>query len=387
MHVKQVVGACMAVAAAILSNVGTNIQKASHLRDAQLPESQKLPYVRRKLWWVGMIMMISAALMDFVALGMASQALVASLGGGTTLLCNVVVASAYNGDATYWTDVAGVLLIIGGAVYFGVEAEPKPSETDYENALLTPYFLIYLAVQLMVIAALMSSIAGSCCYEIRVDTAEHLKAAVGSLKMDDFEHDQEEACSEEEENLPTRVRVKRTDKFIYASCSGAVGGLSVLFGSITSSILQEGKLGHAFAKWLFLTCLLLMVICVLLQTHLLNCAMEIGDTTAVFPVFEAFWISFGVISGLVFYNTSDVSWTDDLRQVVLALAGRELRVAERWVPVHAGRLRGPLPSPESDSDLCLVSVPAAAPEYDATDCDCLRDQNALAVGESDPDSS
>ena len=46
----------------------------------------------------------------------ASQALVAALGGGSTLLCNAVVASCYNKDQIFFTDVCGVAFIIAGAV-------------------------------------------------------------------------------------------------------------------------------------------------------------------------------------------------------------------------------------------------------------------------------
>ena len=35
----------------------------------------------------------------------------------------------------------------------------------------------------------------------------------------------------------------------------------------------------------------------------------------VFPVFEAFWISFGVVSGLVYYDTEETSFTSELKQV------------------------------------------------------------------------
>ena len=52
------------------------------------------------------------------------------------MLCNVFVASCYNKDATYWTDVVGVILIIGGAIYFAVMAREKPKDLDYEDQFL-----------------------------------------------------------------------------------------------------------------------------------------------------------------------------------------------------------------------------------------------------------
>lgn len=46
-----------------------------------------------------------------------------------------------------------------------------------------------------------------------------------------------------------------------------------------------------------------MVITILIQTHLLNMATSLGDTMTVYPMFQAFWISFSVIGGIVFYET------------------------------------------------------------------------------------
>lgn len=40
-----------------------------------------------------------------------------------------------------------------------------------------------------------------------------------------------------------------------------------------------------------------MIIAVFFQIQLLNQGLEIGDVMVVLPVFQAFWITFGVISG------------------------------------------------------------------------------------------
>ena len=53
------------------------------------------PFVPLK-WWLGLSGVIVGAIGDFVALGFASQSLVSALGGGTTLICNVVVAHLWN---------------------------------------------------------------------------------------------------------------------------------------------------------------------------------------------------------------------------------------------------------------------------------------------------
>lgn len=72
------------------------------------------------------------------------------------------------------------------------------------------------------------------------------------------------------------------DKYILAACSGAIGGLSVLFASCTSSSLDSSL--TAFTEPFFYLYLLAMVLCVVSQTALLNSAMKIGAMMTIFPV-------------------------------------------------------------------------------------------------------
>merc|ERR1711981_1010403 len=92
---------------------------------------------------------------------------------------------------------------------------------------------------------------------------------------------------------------RKRGKYIYVASGGCIGALSILFGGCTSSMLQKSG-WDAFEFWFFYFCLVLMLVTVVMQTHLQNRGLQLGDATAVFPVFEAFWISFGVVSGLVY---------------------------------------------------------------------------------------
>merc|ERR1711871_125163 len=124
--------------------------------DLLLPEERK-GYLSRPLWWMGFLGVLAAAIGDFVALAMASQALVAALGGGTTLLTNVLVARVCNGDKLVWSDAIGVLLIIGGAVYFAFEQDaPEVDDLqEIENNFKKKWMIIYLAAQGFVIFVLL----------------------------------------------------------------------------------------------------------------------------------------------------------------------------------------------------------------------------------------
>jgi predicted MFS family arabinose efflux permease len=94
-------GAVLAILSAIVSNLGVNIQKYSHSNEAKVPEHEQRPYIQRPVWWVGLLLVITGSLGDFSAFGFATQSLVAALGGGSTLVANVLTAHYLNKESLY----------------------------------------------------------------------------------------------------------------------------------------------------------------------------------------------------------------------------------------------------------------------------------------------
>lgn len=111
---SDLIGGAIAVAAAFASIFGVNLQKYSHDRE-ELRAVQR-PYHLRPLWWVGMVCVVGASLGDFLALGFAPQTLVASLGGGSTILGNCLMSRFWLKQALYITDIVGVALVTLGVV-------------------------------------------------------------------------------------------------------------------------------------------------------------------------------------------------------------------------------------------------------------------------------
>jgi len=106
------VGAIMAVVASVVSNLGVNVQKYSHAFEQLKPENEQRAYIKRPVWWLGLLMVIAGSIGDFAAFGFATQALVASLGGGSTLIANVLIAHYLNKETLYRSDLAGVIWVI-----------------------------------------------------------------------------------------------------------------------------------------------------------------------------------------------------------------------------------------------------------------------------------
>jgi hypothetical protein len=93
------------------------------------------------------------------------------------------------------------------------------------------------------------------------------------------------------------------DAYIYAMCAGMVGSLSVLLASCamkTLFLLFKGM--NEFVHPTPYGFIIGMITTVLIQTHLLNRALQLGEVLTVFPLFQAFWIGFGIVGGMVFFQ-------------------------------------------------------------------------------------
>ena len=83
-----------------------------------------------------------------------------------------------------------------------------------------------------------------------------------------------------------------------------MGACSVLLAGCTAKTLVMAFDGNnqfdQFAPYAFIGG---MVLTIVGQQGLLNAALELGPIMTVFPMFQAFFIGFGVIGGIVFYET------------------------------------------------------------------------------------
>ncbi|CAH0477603.1 unnamed protein product [Peronospora belbahrii] len=261
------IGLGIVIASAVLSNLGVNVQKLSHVREEEKPVFERQTYYTRPLWLSGLILVLLGAIGDFEALGFAPQALVAAVGGGFTVLANVFFAHLWLGQILTKTDVLGTLLIIIGVVLSTVANEPdeQMSLVELEKQFFQLEFLIYLGMMTAVLLCIFGQI-------------EAILRARNESKY-------------------------RLLPFLYATASGIFGSFSVLLAKC-ASILFILTLGGE-NQFVYVTTYLFMggmMSTLVLQTDLLNRAIMAGDTLSVFPMFQCFWIGSSVIGGVVFYQ-------------------------------------------------------------------------------------
>ena len=75
-----IAGFSIALAFSFLAALGLNLQKLSMNKEKALPVSMRRPPIKQPLWAIGLTLITSGSLLDFVAFGMAPQSLLAPLG-------------------------------------------------------------------------------------------------------------------------------------------------------------------------------------------------------------------------------------------------------------------------------------------------------------------
>lgn len=139
---SYMIGGIVAILAAFLSIFGVNLQKLSHNREEL--RARPRPYHKRPLWWLGMSCVVGASLGDFFALGFAPQTLVASLGGGSTILGNCLMSRFWLKQSLYITDVVGVAMVTLGVVILAAASEAEghyKMEQIYQLMQAAPFIL------------------------------------------------------------------------------------------------------------------------------------------------------------------------------------------------------------------------------------------------------
>ncbi|CEG38096.1 hypothetical protein L915_21489 [Plasmopara halstedii] len=348
MKTWEAFGAGLAVVASVVSNLGLNIQKYSHMSEAARPVNERRPYIRRPVWWIGLSLVILGSLGDFAAFGFATQSLVAALGGGSTLVANVFTAQCLNGEKLYKTDVSGVLFVIMGVVMIAWISEPNVEYPlpELELRFVRTPFVVYITCVGVCTVSMLATIKGSVAnrlknqvywsnkrqkklmkkFELRVQRLEQrlLEMEVKLLQVstspaplptglfhppaisrelrDLINATNAEDAATEEEVAAQESRVP----FYYAICSGIVGAMTVLLAKCSAIMIALTLKGDNQFKY-GLTYIFLggMFVCILVQTHFLNIATAMGDIMTVFPIFQACWITFSVVGGAVFYHNDD----------------------------------------------------------------------------------
>ncbi|KAI9906736.1 hypothetical protein PsorP6_016204 [Peronosclerospora sorghi] len=355
-------GGAIAVVSAFLSIFGVNLQKYSH--DKEELRAVPRPYTMRPVWWVGMICVVAASLGDFLALGFAPQTLVASLGGGSTIVGNCIMSHFWLKQSLYLTDIVGVVFVSLGVVVLAAASEEDEGHYEmdqiYELMTAAPFILYALITTAFIMTLYMRArrskapalrVASTDKEDARVDDVQEKKRELAAKKKNTEESlaleenkrskgammspfpspifgdhlslsPDERLAGEEDDHLEeidlSNMKVGKYDEseiekqtliidpklpLYWAAISGTIGGQSVLLAKCVVELISSTLSGDNQLKY-FGTYVLCagMTATLLTQTHTLNLATMTGDTMSSYPVFQGFWITMSNISGVVFFQ-------------------------------------------------------------------------------------
>ena len=329
---SDALGITLCVIASTISVFGVNLQKRSHVKEDQLPPALQRSYLYRPEWWVGFLCVVFGAVGDFVAFGFGQVTVIAAVGGATTLLTNVFFARVWGNEVLAVSDFSGVSCVVTAAVIMSINAPGQFLGTCAEYFALyaqTP-FLVYSALLGISMLILLSMVAGSCINSCASRAMQRMMSpTIKKLETSDSKLHQHIYMLEKEvkdlktklggeggevdphDDLPGRddgstpptdfqsAEKSRYDCFLYASCAGVIGATSVLLASTLSKCLlaimrDHDELWENIRLYIFMGGVLITITT---QTALLNEGLKRGDAMAVFPFFQAFWISFSTIGG------------------------------------------------------------------------------------------
>ena len=336
-----IVGCCIALFAAVSSNIGLNLQRLSHLenqfydpfakRKREKPLSEQVGVCARPRWVLGISLMILASLADFVALSFAAQSLVASL-GSLSLVANALIAPLIVREkitSREWKAIG--LICVGDAccILFG----QHKSEVYTLDALMDLYgeapFIVYAVIVTIAVISIWSSIywietvyaplpsdssvygSGRTSASLSVDSnnTRTNDVAVAERTSMSSDHgsimDDDEATSSHAFSFTYDPNgcVAKYHRFSHAMLSGILGAQSVLLGKSTAELLKTliaGR-GNLFLHLGTYVILISMVGCIVTQVHYLNEALKRVEATIVVPVFQTFWTLVSVCGGFVMY--------------------------------------------------------------------------------------
>lgn len=306
-----IVGTLLVIGASFVSCFGLNMQKLSHNHTASLPVAQRRSVYRCWRWWTGLVLLVLGSAMDVAALPFIPLSRVAAL-GSSSLVANIIITPAFLKERISRHDLVGCgVAVIGTSIacYFGAVREPQLDTECMLRYLTEAAFVAYMC--------LVGAFCGMLAYlaigfRRRQKLAEHAGIIGGTDQPMALEcvwaHNNSGLLRDLPHDASFPYVTRCGPQFyptVHAAFAGTVGAQSVMFAKALAISLGQVIAGRDTVRSAKLAAGLLLPTCGCLwgQIAFLNEALRIYcDAVFVLPVYQAFWVTWGIASGLIFYE-------------------------------------------------------------------------------------
>jgi len=300
-------GTIMVILASFVSVCGVNLQKMAHNRNQALPREARKPMGKDWLWWCGMVLMFGGSLLDLIALPFVPQSRVSAL-GAAGIVANVVITPLFLKERPTRYDLIGCLICTAGctvATLFGASNEPDLTSDCLLSYFKASPFVVYISVITLLLCTLMYFIEGFRRKKNAVIAAGVTDVFETRWVADNWD---KVAAITDYPGSEWFIFLHRGPQFypsVHAGLAGMAGAQSIMLAKAVLIFLGNIISGPDNAKsaGLLVAFLLPFGLCLWLQIAYLNIALKIyPDALFVLPVYQSFWIVFGIASGLIYYQ-------------------------------------------------------------------------------------
>jgi hypothetical protein len=287
---SYVLGVSLSVAGSTILNLGHNLMKRDHMRNALLPAAARRVYMCRWRWAAGFAVFLAGNVLDFLALGLVAQSVAAPL-GAVAIVTNVGFATRFLGEAFSRRDALGTALVVLGAVLcvvFGSHEDRPVALRDLGPMIRSNTALwIYWAACAAVVALLAAAVPVVAC---AVRGGDSGRAGRGGAGAGAFAR-----------------RHARLQPMLHTSIGGVVGAQTIIGAKILSELLEGlARTGKSpFGDGYFYLVIALTGLSGVTQIHQFQVALRQADALVVVPAFFVVWTLLSVTGGGIFFREFD----------------------------------------------------------------------------------
>jgi len=261
------IGVTLAVVGNAVIALSFNLQKKAHLENEKRKEKGQapLPFVKLPVWWMGIILMATGELGNFMAYGWAPATMVAPL-GAVNIVVNAFISRVWLKQTIPRRAILGMFLAILGSVDIALTA-PEADDGNITlpalaNDMKSPVFIVWGCF--LLIGAI-----------VFVSMPKRFKRRYVLVYIMFCTH---------------------ISSFVIISIKGVSTALQILISGNQESI------GVTWSYWLTYVLLFTMIGTLLIQIRFLNKAMEHFSTAEVVPVFFVTFNIYSIATGMILFN-------------------------------------------------------------------------------------
>ncbi|KAK3831566.1 MAG: magnesium transporter NIPA-domain-containing protein [Linnemannia gamsii] len=268
------IGMALAVSSGIFIGSSFVLKKKGLLRSSAIA-GEGHAYLKSKLWWTGMILMIVGEILNFVAYSFAPALLVTPLGALSVVVCSVL-SSIVLKEKLNLPGKIGCALCIVGAVIIVLHAPAQAAVTDideFKHFVIQPGFLVYMSLVIVICLVIVWKVA---------------------------------------------PKYGKKHMLVYITICSLIGSLSVVATQgLGAAIVRNITTGTPqFNHW-FIYVTMIFVVCTLItEINYLNKALNLFNTAMVTPVYYVIFTSATLVASVILFQGFSASPTSIMTVVM-----------------------------------------------------------------------